>query len=310
MSVIVARGAWVITDDGTVLEDAAVVTQGGLITEVGPWSGIRERHPDATVLGGDDSAVMPGLINAHHHAAAVSDTQQGRLDDVLEPWLLAHAANRSAGSRLDSTIFAAGRLLRSGITSVVDMAGCGAADAAGKAAMEDQVLAYETAGLRGCVCPGYYFRSRLVHNGDAAFLATLPAALRARAEQELLPPSWPPAGPAEEEAHEEAECTAYLEMMDALLSSAEQQQLRFARLGYGPPGLQWVGAKAFQRIAAAAEEHDTIVQTHAQESLYERLDGPRHDGASHIAQLDSLGCLSPRLSLAHITWASEADLQL
>ena len=54
------------------------------------------------MLGGDDSAVMPGLINAHHHASAVSDTQQGRLDNVLEPWLLAHAANRSAGSRRDS----------------------------------------------------------------------------------------------------------------------------------------------------------------------------------------------------------------
>ena len=299
-----------IAEGGEVLEDAAVVTRDGLIVEVGPWAVVREQHPDATVLGGEESAVMPGLVNAHHHSSAVSDTQQGRLDNVLEPWLLAHAANRSAGSRRDSTMFAAGRLLRTGVTSVVDMAGCGSADASAKAAMEEQLLAYETAGLRGCVCPGYYFRSRLVHNGDAEFLDTLPARLRARVEAELLPPGWPPAGPDDEAAHEETECTAYLAMMEALLAGAQRQKLRFARLGYGPPGLQWVGEKAFQRIAAAAEKHDTIVQTHVQESLYERLDGPRHRGASHIAQLHSLGCLSPRISLAHCCWASEADLKL
>ena len=52
------------------------------------------------------------------------------------------------------------------------------------------------------------------------------------------------------------------------------------------------------------------MQTHAQESLYERLDGPRHGGGSHIEKLYKLGVLSPRLSLAHCTWASEGDLTL
>jgi hypothetical protein len=39
--------------------------------------------------------------------------------------------------------------------------------------------------------------------------------------------------------------------------------LRFASLGYGPPGLQWVGARSFQRIAAAAAAHGAIVQVSA-----------------------------------------------
>lgn len=47
-----------------------------------------------------------------------------------------------------------------------------------------------------------------------------------------------------------------------------------------------------------------------QESLYERQDGLRHGGASHVAQLHALGVLNERLSLAHCTWVSEADLAL
>ena len=234
MATTIARGRWVVVDDGDgsgphVLEDAAVVTQGGFITAIGPWAALEAQHKGAHILGGDGSAVMPGLINAHHHASAVSDTQQGLLDDVLEPWLLGHAGGRSAGSTADAVRFAAGRLLQTGVTAVVDMAGCGAADAAGTAAMEAWLGAYEAAGLRGCVCPGFYFRSRLVHNGDAAFLATLPDDLRDRVQAELLPPGWPPAaGEAEAEA-EAAACTEYLKMMEGLLATAAS--LRFATLG-------------------------------------------------------------------------------
>ena len=257
-----------VVDDGAgprVLRDAAVVARGGKIVEVGRWDSgaLAARYVGATVLGGEQSAVLPGLVNAHHHAAGVTNTQHGLPDDVLEPWLLSHAGARSAGParRGDATLLAAGRLLRTGVTAVVDMAGCGAADEAGQRAMEGQLPAYERAGLRGVVCPGFYFRSRLVHNGDGAFLATLPAGLRARVEAELLPPGWPPAPGAAEDASEAADCDAYLALMERLHAGAAG--LRFASLGYGPPGLQWVGARSFHRIAAAAAAHGTIVQVSA-----------------------------------------------
>ena len=47
-----------------------------------------EAHPDARVLGDGSAAVLPGLINAHHHSNAINHIQHGIEDDVLEPWIL------------------------------------------------------------------------------------------------------------------------------------------------------------------------------------------------------------------------------
>lgn len=64
MAVVVARGKWVIAEGADVLEDAAVVVRDCRIIEVGPWAVIREQYPDATVLGGEESAVMPGTFSS------------------------------------------------------------------------------------------------------------------------------------------------------------------------------------------------------------------------------------------------------
>jgi hypothetical protein len=59
--------------------------------------------------------------------AVLTRSPQLQQCSVLEPWLLSHAGARSAGParRGKATLLAAGRLLRTGVTAVVDMAGCG-----------------------------------------------------------------------------------------------------------------------------------------------------------------------------------------
>src|SRR4029078_5991350 len=87
----VVRVRWVVTgagDDDPTISDGAVLVRDGLIAEVGGWSGLHERFPDAEPLGSGEMAVLPGLISGHHHAVGVTQTQQGVLDDILEPWLL------------------------------------------------------------------------------------------------------------------------------------------------------------------------------------------------------------------------------
>ena len=61
----------VITMDAgrRVLQDASVVVDGDRIVDVGPRTEIDARHPaPARRLGGDDVALLPGLVDAHGHA--------------------------------------------------------------------------------------------------------------------------------------------------------------------------------------------------------------------------------------------------
>lgn len=118
------RGRWVVTGgepgDST-LTDGAVLVRGDRIEEVGPWAALRARHPGAAVSGSDRVAVVPGLISAHHHSTGVTSTQQGIVDDVLELWILEMRRVRPGDPYLD-TLLASARLLRSGVTTLVDLA--------------------------------------------------------------------------------------------------------------------------------------------------------------------------------------------
>ena len=117
------RGRWIVTGGGeadAVLTDAAVRVEGGTIAELGDWATLRANHPDATVVGSERVAIMPGMINAHHHSNGVSAIQQGVQDRLLESWLLSLSLKRALEPRLD-TLLSAARLLCTGVTSVVDV---------------------------------------------------------------------------------------------------------------------------------------------------------------------------------------------
>ncbi len=119
------RGRWIVTGGAaadSVLEDAAIALRGERIEALGAWQDLRARHPEAAVIGSDRVAVVPGLINAHHHSSGVSGLQQGIPDLLLEPWILMRARARPSDAYLD-TLLSAARLLRSGVTSVVDLCG-------------------------------------------------------------------------------------------------------------------------------------------------------------------------------------------
>lgn len=53
----------------TVIRDGAIAFRDGEILRVGPAAEVRSEHPDADVVGGADSIVIPGMIDCHTHAA-------------------------------------------------------------------------------------------------------------------------------------------------------------------------------------------------------------------------------------------------
>ena len=226
---LLVRGRWVVTGagpDDQSLSDAAVLVEGDRVAEIGPWITLRQRHPDCEVLGSEDSAVLPGMVNAHHHSSGVSALQQGIADDLLEPWILARIRMRPGDAYLD-TLLSAARLMATGVTSVVDVRSGGGAPEAYDAMVRDGLRAHDEAGLRVAYAAGIGDQSFLVAGAgeDRAFLAGLPDDLRPLAES-LLP------GP------EQLTQDDYFAVMEAIWRDHRDHP----RIGlwFGPPGPQWV----------------------------------------------------------------------
>ena len=293
---MIARGRWLIVDCETFVENGAVLVEGETIAEVGAWADLRSRHPEAKVIGSDTAAVLPGLINAHHHSAGATALQHGIPDLLLEPWLLMHARMRQGDPYLD-TLLSAARLLKTGVTSVVEVHSDLNTPEAYAETCRRALAAYDESGIRVAFATGMRDQGYLVHGkgGDAAFLATLPADLRAEAKARLPPP-----GTLDQQD--------YFAIIDDLWR-AHRDHPR-VDVWLAPPGPPWVSDPFIKAIAEKAEALDTGVQTHLEESFYEKLHGPREYGRSTLSHLKALGVLGPRFSIAHGVWLSDPEVDM
>jgi 5-methylthioadenosine/S-adenosylhomocysteine deaminase len=142
---LVVRNGTVVTVDGArrVIAHGAVAVDGGRIAAVGAESEVDAGFRARQVLDARGGLVMPGLVNAHTHAAMV--LFRGIADDLkLMEWLQnyifpAEKSNVTAEFVRAGTRLAALEMIRSGTTTFVDMY-----------YFEDQVAeACKEAGLRG-----------------------------------------------------------------------------------------------------------------------------------------------------------------
>ena len=89
------RGKYVISPMGSggkgvaTRHDAAVYQEDGVIKDIGGYRELRERYQADAELGGPTYAIIPGLVNSHHHGRGVTTLQMGTCDDCLETWILA-----------------------------------------------------------------------------------------------------------------------------------------------------------------------------------------------------------------------------
>ncbi|MGI9225285.1 MAG: TRZ/ATZ family hydrolase [Woeseiaceae bacterium] len=109
---------------GTVLEGCAVVVSDDRIVEILPLADARSAYQPSVVVERPDHVLIPGLINAHTHAAMT--LFRGLADDMpLEAWLrdgIWPAEKRWASAEMvrDGTELAIAEMLRAGITCFRD----------------------------------------------------------------------------------------------------------------------------------------------------------------------------------------------
>ena len=124
-TLVTARWVVPVEPAGCVLEDHAVALRGGRIVAVLPTAEARRRFDPGEVIERPDHVLLPGLVNAHTHAAMV--LLRGRAENLpLGRWLRSTVwplERRWVDPEYvrDGTTLAIAEMLRAGITCFADM---------------------------------------------------------------------------------------------------------------------------------------------------------------------------------------------
>jgi len=124
---LLLNARWVVPVEpsGTVLDEHAVAVRDGRIEAVLPRAEAEARFPDYERHDLEEHALIPGLVNAHTHAAMA--LMRGIADDLaLMRWLEEHiwpAETRHVSPQFvkDGTLLACAEMLRGGVTCFNDM---------------------------------------------------------------------------------------------------------------------------------------------------------------------------------------------
>ncbi len=292
------RGRFVVCratgkDSSEIVEDGAVFQRDGEIVEIGPYDELAARHRPDEVLGSRDYAVIPGLINAHHHTG-LTPFQMGSPDLPLEPWVIAKLAQRDVDPYLD-TLYCAMQMIESGITTVMHNhalrwlpEGVGLYDwGAGI------IDAYEKSGMRVTFSLFNRDQNHLVYEDNDAFLGSLPADVAAQARDGF------PFSPVSAEDH--------LAVTADLISRKQSDRVRVFISAHN---VHWCSDEMLMGVKEFASEHGTGIHIHVGETIYQKMYGTRHWGKTPLAHLDDLGFLGPEVSIAHGVWLTESDIDL
>ncbi|PRR74180.1 amidohydrolase [Neomoorella humiferrea] len=147
MGKIFIKGCTIVPISGPVIEEGVIAVDGDRLYYVGPANALPAGWQADTVIKADDKVALPGLVNAHTHAAMA--LLRSYADDLpLKEWLEKKIWPREARlTREDiywGTKLALLEMIRSGTTTFADM--YFNMDAVAEAVLE--------AGLRGCLSQG------------------------------------------------------------------------------------------------------------------------------------------------------------
>jgi len=292
------RGKYVVckvNDDRSsqIIEDGAVFQRDGEIVDIGTYSDLKAKYSADEELGSSNFAVIPGLINAHHHVG-LTPCQLGALDAPLETWIVARWSLRDVDPYLD-TLYCAMQMIESGITTVMHNqmmtrlpSDVGLFDSSARI-----IEAYEDSGMRVAFSLSHRDQNHLVYEDDDKFLATLPDQLASGIRDYLG------ARPISMEDH----LSVTAELLD-------KKQSDRTRVFISPHNVHWCSDSMLREIKNFATRHSTGIHIHLQETVYQKMYGTRNWKRTPLEHLYDLGFLGPEVSCAHGVWVTEADMDI
>ena len=236
--------------------------------------------------------VLPALVNAHDHGRPVRSSSIGAGGKPLEAWLH-HTALFPSVDPYAAAVVALSRsaLGGAGIVMVHYTRPQSGTDLPGEAAMVAR--AAREVGVRVGLAVAMRDRNPLVYGPSEPLLATLPEPARRAIEQRL--PRTPPS-PAESIA-----------VVEAVAAAAAGPTFD---VQYGPNGPQWCSDGLLSAVAEASHRTGRRIHMHLLESRYQRAWADSAHPEGIVKHLDSLGLLSPRLTLAHCVWGRPDEFEL
>lgn len=254
-------------------------------------------EPLPTPAAGPRRLVLPALANAHDHARTFRSATLGAHGKPLETWLPYLGVLPGVDPYVcAATSFA--RSVRQGVTSLM----VHYTRVQGGMPYVDEALAVARAARDVGIHIGFAVSLR-DRNGiglcdDTAMLAALRPSLREPVAQRLSVRPVPPA--------------QQLAVVDAVAAAlaADASLQPHVTLQYGPTAVQWCSTPLLQAVAEASQQNGRPVHMHLLETRYQREWADRAFAQGIVQHLDEIGLLSPRLTLAHCTWARADELAL
>ena len=292
------RGKYLISPANSgglsVRHDATVYQEDGVIKDVGGERELRARHQPNAELGGPGYAIIPGLVNSHHHGRGVTTLQMGTCDDCLEMWILAGWGRRPYDHYL-MTLYTALNMLESGATTVMYNHPQTAA-ATLKEDVDAVLRGFLDAGMRVAFSSYLRNRNRVVYTGDDEFLSGLPADLADDVRRYL--------------SATEMSDDDYFAFCDEMRQEYHHHPSGKTRVLYSPANVQWNSDEFLLRCKEQATRHRTGIHMHLVESPYQKDYGIRTWGKTPVAHLRDLEFLGTEVSFAHAVWLTEGDIEL
>jgi 5-methylthioadenosine/S-adenosylhomocysteine deaminase len=280
-----------------VLEDGALLSENGTIVAVGPREQLAAGAAADVVLGGDGCMVLPGLVNAHHHAG--STFRAGLVDLPFERRNISLHLIHPRGSEdevYDATAYSCAEMLRGGVTAVVAIFYPNAA--LDRLGADAALQAYLDSGIRVAFGVAQRDRNLYVHEHDDAFLARLPEDLAARVRASGM-------GRYSARSLDNDEFFRFLaDLHDRWHGREDRVAIEVAP--------DWYPAASDELLVEArrvATEREVRIQLHLLETRYEMLLAFREHGKSAVAHLDDLGVLGPDVVCAHSVWLTRDDAE-
>lgn len=235
---------------------------------------------------------LPVLANAHDHARSARSSSFGAGGKPLEIWLHYLALLPAVDPYLATAV----SLVRSalggaGVVMVHYTRVQGLTDFPSEAA--DVARAARDVGVRVGFAVALRDRNPLVYGPSEPILAALPADARDEIARRFIRAPIPVA--------------EQIALVDAVAAAAGGP---IFDVQYGPAAVHWCTPELLEAVAEASARTGRRVHMHLLETRYQRAWADQNFPDGIVRYLDDIGLLSPRLTLAHCTWARPGEFAL